>query len=180
MVVLVAAVVLIGLLAVANLVLTFGVIRRLREHTELFGRMGPMNAPTMLSSGSRVGEYTATTLDGAQVSSADGGGHQLVGFLSLGCQPCTEKLPVFVERARAYPGGRGRVLAVVVGADDDGDAASYVDQLSPVARVVREEPNGPLQTVFHVQGYPAFGVIDDAGVVLTSGVDVPDLATVRV
>lgn len=169
------AIVLVGLVAVTNLVLTVGVIRRLREHTELLGGMGSLDGRTMLGPGRRVEEFTATTLDGETVTRDALDPPALVGFLSLGCQPCIEKLPVFAQRAGSHPGGRAHVLAVVVGDDDEGDVASFVDTLRPVARVVRQKPDGSLATAFGVTGYPAFALLGTDGVIAASGTAIPDL-----
>lgn len=180
MVFVVAAVVLVAILAVTNLVFTFGVIRRLKEHTELIARMNDPSlslTEVMLAPGSEVGGYVAETVDGATVSGDDRAGQELVGFFSLGCKPCAERLPEFVAGAGGYAGGRGQVLAIVTGDDDEGVAASYVDRLGAVARVVREEKDGPLQKTFGVRGYPAICLVDAAGVVVTSGTKVPDLTS---
>jgi len=75
-----------------------------------------------------------------------------VAFFSPTCQPCREKMPVFVDYARAFPGGRERVLAVVVG--DTRDATSFVAALHPVARAVVENPGGTVSSAFNVQAYP--------------------------
>ena len=72
---LVAAVVLVGLLGLANLLFAFGVIRRLREHTELLNRLADTDAAAvMLPAGRTVEDFAATTLDGVTVSSASTGG----------------------------------------------------------------------------------------------------------
>jgi hypothetical protein len=180
MAVLVAAVVLVGAVAMANLVFTFGVIRRLREHTELLSGMsaGGFGGRNMLGPGRAVGAYAATAVDGTPVSNDAADGPLLVGFFSLGCEPCTAKRPIFAERAREHPGGRDRVLAVVVGDDGDGDASAYLDELTPVARVVRQLPTGELPAAFRVEGYPAFAFVGADGVVLASGSAVPDPSTI--
>src|SRR4051812_17240189 len=106
--------VLIAVVAFVNLVFTFGVIRRLREHTTILDQLGEgaRAGRNMLGPGRSVGAYNATAVDGTPVSSAEHDGLLLAGFFSLGCQPCTAKRPVFAERARGHPGGRDRVLAV--------------------------------------------------------------------
>ncbi|MFG1923027.1 hypothetical protein [Cryptosporangium sp. NPDC048952] len=174
--VLVAAVVVVGAVALANLVFTFGVVRRLREHTELFNRLndGGLTGRNLLGPGRTVGPYTATAVDDTPVT----GGATLVGFFSLGCEPCTAKRPVFADVAREHPGGRDRVLAVVVGDDGDGDVSAYLDELTPVSRVVRQLPTGDVPTAFRVDAYPAFALLDDDGVVLASGSAVPSASTV--
>lgn len=78
-----AAVVLIGLLCVLNLLLTVGLIRRLREQGP--GRPGNAAPPTALGPGSRIGDFTTRTTGGEPVSHEDLTG--LVGFFSAGCTP---------------------------------------------------------------------------------------------
>lgn len=76
----------------------------------------------------------------------------MVAFFSPTCRPCQEKLPRFVEYARSLPDGRNRTLAVVVGEAER--AASFVDVLSPVTRVVVEDRDGAVASAFEVKAYP--------------------------
>jgi len=170
---LVAAVVLVGLLCLVDLVLTFGVIRRLRQHAELLSRRMDRDERILLGAGERVADFAATTFEGEAVSRAGLGGDTLVGFFSPSCAACAERLPDFVDRAARHDGGRARVLAVVVG--DASETATQRDLLTPVARVAVEPREGPLATAFAVQGFPAFALVDAAGSVLASGLTVEDL-----
>jgi hypothetical protein len=169
---LVAAVVIVGLLGLVNMVFSFGVIRRLREHTEILNelRSGATHA-TMLSAGETIAAFEARSIDGEPVSSALLRETTLVGVFSAGCSPCKEQLPRFVERARAHPGGRERVLAVVVSADDAA-AAPYLDDLTGVATIVREADDGPVANAMGVKGFPAVSLIAADGLVLASGLSV--------
>lgn len=155
-----------GALGLANLVLTLGLVRRVRAQNELMrmsieGIANPK--PIMRVAGERVGDFVAATTTGDRVSAADLRGHTLVGFLSHTCPACAESLPSFVARARLTPGGRDRVLAVVVGA---GDATGELRaRLTPVARVVVESTAGPVARAFGVDGFPAFALLDGDRVV---------------
>jgi hypothetical protein len=165
-----AAVVVVGVIAAVDLLLTFGVIRRLREHTELIGSGGGRtSAPTMVEPGRSIAPFDTTTTDGAAVSRDGLSGTTLIGVFQVGCAPCTEQLPKFVESAGAFPGGREQVLAVVA-AQDRNAAAAYVDELARVATVVHETPGGPLLTALGVSGFPAFAVADGE-VVRSSALD---------
>lgn len=164
----VAAVVLVGVLGAANLVLCIGIIRRLREHTSLLDQLGKGTVSkntVMLTGGEQVGDFQARTLDGVAVRLADLRGTVLVGFFSLDCSVCVERLPEFVDLAAGQGGGRDQVLAMVVG-NDDAAAAAIVATLAPVARVSRDA-DGALRKAFGVEGFPAFAVVDD-GVVRDS------------
>lgn len=181
--VLVAAVVVVGLLCLANLLFLFGVIRRLREHTELLAQHGvgsatgsvrklPPGHEVAALPGSVVPAYTTTTVDGEHVAGGGPEAPTLVGVFSPGCSACTEQLPAFLEFAGRHRGGRDRVLAVVSG--DPGDRPGYVDQLRPVARLVVGEPATAVTEALQVRGYPAFALIED-GVIRASGFQVAEL-----
>jgi thiol-disulfide isomerase/thioredoxin len=172
---LVAGMLLVGGLCLLDLVLTLGVIRRLRVHTELLSRRGPGGQPPpMIPAGSTAGDFTTTTVDGETVSRAGLEAQTLVGFFTPHCGACKERLPDFVASAAAAPGGRDRVLAVIVGSVED--AAEYRDELSAVARVVIEEGStGSIVGALQVTAYPTFVVLDGDATVLASGYTLDDL-----
>lgn len=147
-----AAVVLVGALCALNLALVLAMVKRLREHGELLA--GRRSAPSAdIDVGTSVAEFETVTQTGEVLTLDDlNEGDTLVAFLSPGCAPCVEKLPVFVAHARTRPGGRRRVLAVVVG--EPREAAAFAAPLAAVARVVVEEPNGALSRAFGVHAYP--------------------------
>jgi hypothetical protein len=171
---LVAAVVLVGLLGLVNLLFTFGVIRRLREHTELLDQLGrrSVGAPVaaILEPGRTVADFDTTTVDGDRLTGL--AGTTLVGVFSPGCPACAEQLDHFVAYARTLPGGRSQVLTVVVGTE--AESASYVERLEASARVVREPMDGPMSTALAVRGFPAFAVVD-GDVVRANGFTVDEL-----
>jgi hypothetical protein len=169
--VLATGLVIVGAVAVLNLLLTFGVIRRLREHTDLLANGGGASrgVPTMVGVGESIAPFTATAVDGSLVSLDRFVGLTLVGVFAPGCEACEEKLPVFVKQAGGFPGGRQNVLALVV-ASDDGEAASYVDALAEVAVVVREDHDGPVSAALGITGFPSFAHVD-GGVVRAGALD---------
>jgi thiol-disulfide isomerase/thioredoxin len=165
---LIAAVVLLALLCLANLVLTYGVIRRLREHTALLSQSAGGPPPDLiLGPGSTVGPFTATTVDGAVVDGDDLAAGTLVSFFSPGCGACATQLPEFVQLAGNHPGGQDGVLAVVVG--EEAESAEQLAALAPVARVVLAQPGHEIETAFRVQGFPSFAVIGDERTIRLSG-----------
>lgn len=169
MAVLIAAVALVGVLCVLDLLLTVGVIRRLREHTELLSVLHTaVPAPVGVGVGEEIGEFTASTVDGETLRRDLLAGETLIGFFSLDCPACKEKLPSFLKLAQEMPGGRDQVLAAVVGEDDR--AAEMAASLNGAARVVVEGYGGGLQKAFQVRGYPAvlkIGADGDGRVVIT-------------
>jgi len=166
-----AATALVGLLATVNLLLTVGVVRRLREHTtelaELRSGAAVGGGDIIAPPGSPVGELVTSDVDGHPVTLGD---RALVGFFSPHCEPCRERLPEFVAHAAQRAGG---VLAVVAGSPEE--AAEAVDQLRPVATVVVEPDQGPVQKAFRVTGFPAFALVED-GVVTASHYDLTPVA----
>ncbi len=172
---LVAAVVLLSVVTGLNLLLTFGVIRRLRLHSELIraGRPGAVNdADIMLPAGAEPAPFApATTTAGEPLTRNDLRG-VLVGFFSHDCAGCRRQLPEFVTLVRSLR--RDRVVAVVVDGDADANRATLA-ALEPVARVVTEPRDGPLQRAFAVLGFPAMGVLDADGRVTGTTMAVTEL-----
>ncbi|QXE38752.1 hypothetical protein KQY30_35645 [Streptomyces sp. GMY02] len=162
---LVALVVLVGALCVLDLVLTVGVIKRLREHTELLTAPPPEPAVTV---GERVGEFAATTVGGSPLGPQDFAGETLVAFFSPTCKPCNEKLPDFLRYARTPVAGEQSPVAVVVG--EPAQANDFASRLAPVARVVVERPGGAMGTAFKADMYPTLLKVapaDDGTLVVT-------------
>ncbi|MEV0272530.1 TlpA disulfide reductase family protein [Hamadaea sp. NPDC050747] len=168
----ISLVVLVGVVAGLNLLLTVGVIRRLKLHTSQLANLPKMdgsNESLMIAEGERIGEFETVTSDGEAVSRDSLSGQTLVGVLSPSCSACEERLPEFVETAKAFPGGRGQVLAVIAGQPDE--VAGYLQKLAPVARVVVEPPiDGPLGSALKVQGFPTFALLDGEGTVVAGGI----------
>jgi hypothetical protein len=176
---LIALAVLGATVAVLNLLLTVGVIRRLRQHTEQLANVQAMGPPgdIMIGAGEQVDQFAATTTDGEPVSRELLSGQTLVGVLSPDCGACKERLPEFISLAEAFPGGRGQVLAVLAGEREHVQA--YRERLEPVARVVIEPSSGgPVSTALQIQGFPSFAVLDSTGTVLGSGSDPHELPVV--
>ncbi|MDK0518195.1 hypothetical protein [Streptomyces sp. ML-6] len=150
--VLAGLVVLVGLLCALDLVLTVGVIKRLREHSEQIARVGRGPASS-ITKGERVHPFRTVTTEGQQLDQEQLVDNTAVAFFTPDCKMCRETMPKFLEYARALPGGRRQALAVVVGEEDE--TAAYAAQLAPVAQVVVEERGGPMSLAFAVIGFPA-------------------------
>jgi thiol-disulfide isomerase/thioredoxin len=154
--VLTAAVVVVGILCLLDLLLSFGIIRRLRQQNEALRDLREKQAAAepdiMAPAGSRI-----------ELSDVDVAG-VLVGFFSPNCEPCKERMPQFIEYATGHP---GKVLAVAAGPADE--VADMVVRLGEVAEVVVEEMGGPLHNAFGTTGYPAVCLVDDDKTVVASG-----------
>jgi hypothetical protein len=173
----VVAVVALSLICLLDLVLTVGVVRRLREHAAALDELTGAPAEVMKPAGTSIADYAATTVDGEPIARELLAGPTLVGFFSPRCGPCRERLPEFVARAAGTPAGR--VLAVVVGNDRDGaaggDGQAMVAALAGAAPVVLERPGGAVGTAFGVRGFPAFGLVDASGRLVASGAELSSI-----
>ena len=154
----------------ANLLLTFGVIRKLREHDSLLAGTASGRSDATAPAGATVAAVTATTVDGLAVSSRHAGGTLLVGFFSPGCEPCEERIPEFI---RYHERTGVEALAIVVG--DEAEGRSHLTNLAGHVDVVVEPRDGTFATAFQVTSYPALCLVDPAGVVLAGGNTFDDL-----
>jgi thiol-disulfide isomerase/thioredoxin len=150
----------------------------MREHTELLSqRPKQVSVKVMAGPGERSKPFDAITVDGDLISDADlTGGRTLVGILANGCTSCEERRPEFIELARRFPGGRDRVLAVLVSGSEDADVSAERASIEPIARLaLQERPGIGITQALGVTGYPAFALFDADGTVLSSGTSVEDL-----
>jgi hypothetical protein len=168
MAILTGAVVIVGALCLVDLLLTLGVIRRLREHTEILARTGPSSGPGIgLGAGEVPDAFTATDADGVAVAGA--AGLSIVAFFSPTCSVCPKRAPAFVDYLRAHRVGRDEVLAVIIG--EAAEPVPYLAELTAVARICAEPPEGPVGRAFGVRGVPAFFALGVDGAVLAAGHD---------
>ncbi|MEQ4717008.1 redoxin domain-containing protein [Nonomuraea sp. B19D2] len=169
----VAATVAVGLLCFIDLVLTVGVIRRLREHTQLLaqGAGAPIPFKDMtLPVGASPPPYSALTIDGRHVSLSAQRGPTVVGFFMPGCDACEEEIPEYLRYAAELPDGQADVWAFVIADEDDEAAEVKAQQLATGARVIRETDKGPATAAFAVRAFPAFCVVsEDRAVTATAG-----------
>ncbi|MEV0386258.1 hypothetical protein [Nonomuraea sp. NPDC050643] len=148
-----------AVLLLANLFLTFGVVRRLREHTTRFAALENPSA-----SGLRVGDPVAG-VPGLRDSLT------LVSFVATGCHSCEEQLPTIRSKAEAAVAGGARALTVVVNVRGEREEADQlVAAVAGPGGVVEEELGGELQRAFGVKRYPSFFLVGpDATVMATPG-----------
>jgi hypothetical protein len=172
--ILVAAVVLVGGVALVNLLLTYGVIRRLRQHTELLSQRSGRNVgdDMVLPVGTPVEDFSAVADDGTVVSPGLLSGPTLMAFFAPGCQPCAELLPRFLATAAATD----RLAIAVVTDGDPAEQFGYRERLSAVATVVSGAQAAVVSEAFKVRGFPALCLVD-GGVVTDSGRHLCDTTT---
>ncbi|MEU5878706.1 hypothetical protein [Spirillospora sp. NPDC047279] len=168
-----AAVVLVGALCLVDLVLSLGVVRRLRAHTALIEHVltRETDRTPIRRAGERVDAFSAATSGGGRVTretlskSAAG---VLVGFFSPDCATCRERLPEFVRDASRWE----ETIAVVVGEEAEARDLAAAFELHAAARVVLEDPkDAPMTDAFGVRAFPSVCVVDGTGLLLSSDAD---------
>jgi thiol-disulfide isomerase/thioredoxin len=173
-----AAVVLVGLVCALNLLLTVGVVRRLREHTQQFADLNNRNRPALQPRpGAVIADFDVADTDGRPVARGLLDTGTLVGFFAPDCGPCKELLPRFVEHATALREQAGEVFAVVASTTEDRE---LIAKLSSVARVIVEPPNGPTIQAFGISGFPTLVLVGGDGVVAAAGTTVESVRQVAV
>jgi hypothetical protein len=169
MAILTGAVVIVGALCLVDLLLTFGVIRRLREHTEILAGTGPGRSPGIgLVAGQVPEAFASTDADGVEVTGS--AGLSIVAFFSPTCSVCPKRAPAFVDYLRAHRIGRAGVLAVIIG-ETAAEPVPYLADLTAVARICAEPPEGPIGRAFGVRAVPAFFALGADGAVLAADHD---------
>jgi hypothetical protein len=162
--VLTAAVCVLTVFVLINLVVTAGLVRRLREQA--------LSAPAYDAGGPAVGApapaVTATTADGRDVEVAAAGRPTLVAFFATSCTACSREAPGFAARTAEF---RAQGLTVVTvlerrPGDDDGPLAAA---LEAVEHLVREDMPGPVLSAFEVAATPAFFLLAADGTVQSKG-----------
>ncbi|WP_052852678.1 hypothetical protein [Streptomyces avicenniae] len=147
---LIAALVLVGCLCLLDLLLTFAVLRRLREHTAELSRLGARERSLALD---RDTVLLGRTLPGLAAEEADE--ERMVAFFEAKCDACHEHAPWFA--ATAADGS----AAVVHGAGPRADElAAHVADLPTV---IRHEEAASLVESVGITVFPTFLLVDRTG-----------------
>lgn len=158
-------------LTVLNLLMSFAIIRRLRDLESRGGGHAHHDgdlADDLPAAGTRIGAFSVPTVDGDQLDEqALAGEPVLVAFLSATCGPCKDLLPALA--ARPDP-DRARTILFV---SDDGDEAAkeFAESLRVHGRVALADSQGPVGT--------AFGGVEMFPIVLTVEQGVITAADIR-
>jgi thiol-disulfide isomerase/thioredoxin len=157
-------------LTLVNLWLIVAMARRLRNHEEELGRRGYRPQPADgLPPGTKVPEFTVTTVTGTALSAEDlRGERSVIAFFSPACAPCHEQAPAFAAFAKSPPGGVTRTLAVICGGHRAapaavGDTAHLTEQLADATDVVGEPSAGIAAAALAVSRFPSFILLNADG-----------------
>lgn len=159
--ILIAVVVLVGVIAAADLLISFALIRRVAA---LQTRGADVSGPAV---GHQVGQFRVPLLGGGEFSRDSlAAPRVLTVFLTTSCEPCRQA----IAELTAMPGALPWPLYVIIirtDADDD-DALEAAGQMPAGSRVgVITTAEAPLEA-FGIDGYPTVLTIED-GIVRASG-----------
>ncbi|MEJ8634324.1 hypothetical protein [Streptomyces sp. MS2.AVA.5] len=158
---LMAVVALVGALCLFDLLLTFAVLRRLREHTAELERLGGRPSFVAPDAGVLIGRRIA--------EAASAHASRLVAFFDAQCETCHEHAPAFAARAQAHGG-----LAVVSGKGDLAD--ELIGHVDAHAVVIRGEEATRLVSAMDIQAFPTFVLVDEEGYVVSAATELAELA----
>jgi hypothetical protein len=161
-----AGFVLSAVLVLFNLVLTFGVIRRLRELQQQ-----PLAQDSGLpAAGTVIAEFEVTTSAGAKITTKDlADGSYLVGFFSAWCKPCQRLKTSLLEN----PVGE-RMIAFVDDPAGDEESRVMAAELSAIAAVVIMRDDA-VTGAFNSVSFPTLVRVTN-GVITAAGHRLADIA----
>lgn len=138
-----------------SLVLTFAVLRRLREQDERIARLEG-GAPTRDELiGSEPSPFSVVTADGGVLTHEELTGRPvLVGFFSSGCEPCHAQAAPFRQAVVEGQLAGHRVIAVVDG--PVGEDRQLVEVVGAAEALVEGAHAQTIAAAFGVTGYPSF------------------------
>ncbi|MEV4109852.1 redoxin family protein [Nonomuraea sp. NPDC049695] len=176
----VVALCLLGALVLLNLLLTLGLVRRMRHQDELIAETrhkGQHRSPSGLPNDVPVPEFATVTVEGQDLTrSWLTDGTTAVGFIAGDCPSCEAQLHAFVDllKQRRKEENKSLVVLVEVPGMLPETEKELVGTFDGLATMTKESLGGTLQTAFRVRAYPAFFLIDAEGVVVSSG-NTPDI-----
>jgi hypothetical protein len=169
--ILVAVVVVVGVVAAGDLLLSFAVIRRLADLQSRGVHAGGSGGSSP-AIGHRVGDFSVELLTGGVFTLADlAGTRAIVVFLMTSCEPCKAA----VAELRALPAPLpSQLFILITGTATDGDVRAVAADMP--AGALAGEISAPDATTraFGVDGFPTALTIED-GVVHASGLGVGSL-----
>lgn len=162
MIVLTTAVVLLSVVTALHVLLTFGLVAKIRALSERVAGV-PLKDPDLPQPGRAVEPFSVTDLDGVEITEADLGGKVQVGFFAAGCGPCKTMSDWLASEPPTT-----RFIAVIDGERDNGATERLVDKLAPLGRIALIDSDHASIDAFGVPSFPTLLHID-SGVVTASG-----------
>jgi hypothetical protein len=159
---LIVSCVVVGVIGILNMVLTFGLVSRIRLLQEVV-QEGVFRDPDLPQPGQAVGDFSITTAQGTSLSQRDLEGEALVGFFTSGCKPCRSLRAELERTPPSLP-----FIAFVDGDDDDPEVDEIVSSLSRFARVAIVHADDAVTRAFKPTGFPTL-IRTENGLVAAAG-----------
>lgn len=161
-----------------NLLLSVGLIHRLREVHRAMMEWSERVSINSLRSGLRQGEplpeFSATTSSGSPLTrEIMMGDSWLLGFFAGSCGSCRVELPRLTDIVREAD-SRFKSLVVIDGSAHQ--SADLLEMATPVGATVLEEDNGTLSNLFGVRFFPTFFLTDREGRIAFGSNSVDDVS----
>ncbi len=152
---------------VVNLVLTFAVLRRLREQDERIAQLagGAPSRDELI--GREPAPFSVVTADGGVLTREElSGGPLLIGFFSSGCEPCHTQAAPFRQAVTEGQLAGHRVLAVVDG--PAGEDRALVALVGAADALIEGAHAQTIAAAFAVTGYPSFVTVSSGRITRAS------------
>lgn len=152
--------VVVALIGIINLLFTYGVVRRVKEHEARIAELGSTGAmpPAGPPLESTLPDFSATTTDGRHIDTDMlGSGEAFIGFFDTDCAPCQEQVPRFARLSAARDAGRFCVFIA-----GDGTRATEMASLfdDHVLVVIEEGPSSTAATL-GVNAFPTLLMLSE-------------------
>ncbi len=162
-----------GLLAL-NLLATFGLVRRVREHEQQLSERDATNVRLGLPVGTPLPPFHVTDASGHDLHPATWPSQVVVAFFSTTCDACRDHLPPFLEWATQHD--RDATVCVIDGPIPD--ALAMAGSAGSVTRLVLEPAAQRLASAFGITGIPVLFQVTD-GRVTASGTRMQQLPLIQ-
>jgi hypothetical protein len=150
-----------------SLLVSIGVIRRLREYSSHSGAFPGFDSGPR--PGAPLPEFTASTVLGDSIAAADfANGNGCIAFLSASCEACKSQFPLLGRYVDGLSIEHCRSLVVVAG-DPNGES-TYAREGARFAQIVLEPESEALVRAFEIRGFPTVIGVRDGQVMVSAPV----------
>jgi hypothetical protein len=147
--VLIAIIIVVGLIALVDLVLTYGLIRRVNSIQAQPHSIDPGLVP---AAGHRIGDFVAKATDNREITEREFKGLEtFAAFVMVGCGPCHR---LAEELSQMAPPELPLLLFIASSQGADEEVARIAAQVPFAAAVCVVEPTGAVTEAFGVSGFP--------------------------
>jgi hypothetical protein len=169
--VLIAIIIVVGLIALVDLVLTYGLIRRVNS---IQAQPHSTDQGLVPRVGHRIGDFVAKATDNREITGREfKGAETFAAFVMVGCGPCHRLVE---ELSQMAPPELPLVLFIASGQGKDEETARMAAQVPFAAAVCVIDSTGAVTEAFGVSGFPTVIRVSE-GIVLATGLS---LGSVRV